>query len=96
MELGLPDDDPTVLHMDNQSTMAIAKNPQFHDQTKHIEVRHHFLRRKVEDGEIELEYIPTCYAAAGIFLAANVRRPLKPLRGNRQRLRVNQIDSSDI
>ena len=34
-----------------------------------------------------------CYAAAGVFLAANVRRPLKPLRGNRQRLRVDRIDS---
>jgi hypothetical protein len=58
-ELGLPDDDPTVLQMDSQSAIAIAKNPQFHDRTKHIEVRHHFLRRKVEDGEIELDYIPT-------------------------------------
>ena len=37
-EVGLPNDDPTVLLMDNQSAIAIAKNPQFHDQTKHIEV----------------------------------------------------------
>ena len=44
--------------MDNQSAIAIAKNPQFHDRTKHIEVRHHFLRHKVEEEEMELEYIP--------------------------------------
>jgi len=37
-ELGLLDDDPTILHIDNQSAMAIAKNPQFYDRTKHIEV----------------------------------------------------------
>jgi len=30
-ELGLPNHDPTILHMDSQSAMAIAKNPQFHD-----------------------------------------------------------------
>jgi hypothetical protein len=43
--------------MDNQS--AIARNPKFHDQTKHIEVRHHFLQQKVESEEITLAYTPT-------------------------------------
>jgi hypothetical protein len=37
-EVGLSDDGPTTLYMDNQSIIAIAKNPQFHDQTKHIKV----------------------------------------------------------
>ena len=45
--------------MDNQSAIAIAKNPQFHNRTKHIEVRHHFLHHKVEEEEMQLEYIPT-------------------------------------
>ena len=58
-EIGLPDDNLTTLLMDNQSTIAIAKNPQFHDRTKHIEVCHHFLHHKVEEEEMELEYIPT-------------------------------------
>ena len=57
--VGLLDNDLTVLQMDNQSTMAIAKNPQSYNQTKHIEVQHYFLHHKVEDGEIELEYVPT-------------------------------------
>ena len=39
--------------------MAIAKNPQFHDCTKHIDVKYHFLRRKVEEEVIESEYVPT-------------------------------------
>ena len=37
-EVGLPDDDPTVLLMDNQSAITIAKNPQYYDQMKHIDV----------------------------------------------------------
>ena len=57
-EVGLPNDDPTVLPMDNQSAIAIAKNLQFHDRTKHIEVRHHFKGDKIEQGELELQYIP--------------------------------------
>lgn len=58
-ELGMPDYDPAVLRMDKQSTITIAKNPQFHDRTKHIEVRHHYLRSKVDEEELELEYILT-------------------------------------
>ena len=56
--------------MDNQSAIAIAKNPQFHDRTKHIEVRHHFIRDKIEQGELELEYIPTGEQVADVMTKA--------------------------
>jgi hypothetical protein len=58
-ELSLDTLSPTILHVDNQSTIAIAKNPEFHDCTKHIDVRHHFLQQVVEDGTVELHYTPT-------------------------------------
>ena len=58
-ELGLDMSSPTALHIDNQSAIAIARNPEFHDRTKHIDVCYHFLRQVVEDKSIELEYIPT-------------------------------------
>ena len=53
--------------MDNQSAMAIAKNPQFHDRTKHIEVRYHYLHDKVEAKELDLEYIPTGEQVADVL-----------------------------
>nr|GEZ64041.1 putative ribonuclease H-like domain-containing protein [Tanacetum cinerariifolium] len=31
-------------HIDNESTICIVKNPVFHSKTKHIEIRHHFIR----------------------------------------------------
>jgi Reverse transcriptase (RNA-dependent DNA polymerase) len=57
--LGFATNSPTTLLMDNQSAIAIAKNPTHHERTKHIEVRYHFLKRMVEDGKIKLEYVPT-------------------------------------
>ena len=66
-ELGLTSDNSTTLLMDNQSAMTIARNPEFHDRTKHIEVRYHFLRVKVENGELELEYVPTGEQVADIL-----------------------------
>ncbi len=58
---------PTTLLIDNQSAIALAENPIFHVQTKHIDVRHHWVREKVEDGNVELEYIPTADQTADIF-----------------------------
>ncbi|GJT31033.1 putative ribonuclease H-like domain-containing protein [Tanacetum coccineum] len=34
----------TKIHIDNESTICIVKNPVFHSKTKHIEIRHHFIR----------------------------------------------------
>jgi hypothetical protein len=50
---------PIPLLIDNQSAIAIAKNPEFHDRTKHIDIRYHFLRHKVESGELTLDYLST-------------------------------------
>jgi hypothetical protein len=49
----------TIIYCDNQGAMALAKNPQFHGRTKHIETHHHFVREKVASGEVQLEYTPT-------------------------------------
>ncbi|GJX86470.1 putative ribonuclease H-like domain-containing protein [Tanacetum coccineum] len=34
----------TDIHIDNESTICIVKNPVFHSKTKHIQIRHHFIR----------------------------------------------------
>ncbi|GJS25346.1 putative reverse transcriptase, RNA-dependent DNA polymerase [Tanacetum coccineum] len=34
----------TKIYIDNESTICIVKNPVFHSKTKHIEIRHHFIR----------------------------------------------------
>jgi hypothetical protein len=50
---------PTTLLIDNQSAIAIAKNPAHHERIKHIKVCYHFLKKKVEEKEIELKYVLT-------------------------------------
>ena len=48
-----------LLLCDNQSTMKIAQNPVFHKRSKHIAIRYHFIREKVELGEINLQFVRT-------------------------------------
>jgi hypothetical protein len=51
----------------NTSVISIAKNPVFHKRTKHLEVRHHFLRDNVEKRDIEMRYIDIERQLANIF-----------------------------
>ena len=51
--------EPTVVREDNQSAIAIAQQPHSHSKMKHIDIRYHFVREKVQDNTIELRYCPT-------------------------------------
>ena len=50
---------PTPLHSDNQSAIALTKDQQYHVRTKHIDVRFHFIRWVVSEGQLSLIYCPT-------------------------------------
>ena len=46
-----------TIYCDNTSAINISKNLVQHSQTKHIEIRHHFIREPVEDSTLTLEFI---------------------------------------
>ena len=48
-----------TIYCDNTSAINISKNPVQHSRTKHIEIRHHFIRELVKDGTLTLEFIHT-------------------------------------
>ncbi|GKA03269.1 putative ribonuclease H-like domain-containing protein [Tanacetum coccineum] len=49
----------TKIHIDNESTICIVKNPVYHSRTKHIEIRHHFIRDCYEKRLIDVIKIHT-------------------------------------
>ncbi|OAE32015.1 hypothetical protein AXG93_2772s1250 [Marchantia polymorpha subsp. ruderalis] len=57
----------TTIHGDNQGSLNLAQNPIYHGRTKHIEVRHHFIREKIASGEINLAYVSTNEQLADIL-----------------------------
>lgn len=48
-----------VLFNDNQSAIKLAQSKNYHSRTKHIDIRHHFIRDKCEEGLIKLKYLCT-------------------------------------
>ena len=83
--------DHVPLLCDNESAIKIANNPVQHSRTKHIDIRHHFLRDHVAKGDIELSHVRTEKQLADIFT-----KPLDERRFCELRSELNIIDSRNI
>ncbi|XP_057749111.1 retrovirus-related Pol polyprotein from transposon RE1 isoform X1 [Arachis stenosperma] len=58
---------PMRLYCDNKSAISISHNPVLHDRTKHVEVDKHFIREKIERGQICISYVPTTEQLADVL-----------------------------
>jgi hypothetical protein len=65
-------DAPTTvkLRIDNMSSIALCKNPVYHDRSKHIDVKYHFIRECVEDGKVDVDHVSTDGQLADILTKA--------------------------
>nr|GEX94633.1 retrovirus-related Pol polyprotein from transposon TNT 1-94 [Tanacetum cinerariifolium] len=62
--------DKIPMYCDSKATIAISCNPVQHSRTKHIDVRYHFIKEKVENGIVELFFVRTEYQLADLFTKA--------------------------
>nr|GEW83298.1 retrovirus-related Pol polyprotein from transposon TNT 1-94 [Tanacetum cinerariifolium] len=58
------------LYFDNRSAIALCCNNVQHSRSKHIDIRHHFIREQVKKGVVELYVVTTDYQLADIFTKA--------------------------
>ena len=83
--------DEILLLCDNESAVKIATNPVQHSRTKHIDIRHHFLRDHVIKGDIKIDGIGTDDQLADIFT-----KPWDESRFCKLRNELNIIDFSNV
>nr|GEX69735.1 retrovirus-related Pol polyprotein from transposon TNT 1-94 [Tanacetum cinerariifolium] len=62
--------DKIPMYCDSKAAIAISCNPVQHSRTKHIDVRYHFIKEKVEKGIVELFFVGTKYQLADMFTKA--------------------------
>ncbi|GJX59276.1 hypothetical protein Tco_0290666 [Tanacetum coccineum] len=72
-------DDIPIL-CDNKGAIDLSKNPVLHSRTRHIEIRHHFLRDNVQKGNISTEKVSSEDNIADILTKPLKREPFNLLR----------------
>lgn len=63
-DIGSQAEGPSVIFCDNQGAIKIVKNHEINSRIKHIDVRHHVIRKHQQKGHINVEYVPTREQAA--------------------------------
>ena len=81
--------DATCIHCDNQSCMKLSKNPMFHDKSKHIEIKYHYIRDMVQRGAMKLQYVATDDQIADVLMKPLARVKFEYFR---EKLGVLQIE----
>jgi hypothetical protein len=76
---------------DNESSIKLANNPMQHSRTKHIDIRHYFLRGHEAKGDIELCHVNTKNQLADVFT-----KPLDETRFCFLRSELNILDSRNV
>ena len=75
----------------NESAIKLANNPIRHSRTKHIDIRHHFLRDHKTKGDIKIHHVSTEKQLADIFT-----KPLGESRFCALRSELNILDSRNV
>ena len=76
---------------DTESAIKMTQNPVQHSRTKHIDIRHHFIRDRQQKGDISIESIGTKDQLADIFT-----KPLDEKRFCKLRNELNILDFSNL
>ena len=58
-DIGFAQRTPTTIHEDNQGAICLSQNPKDHSRTKHIDIKFHYIREKVTERQLRVEYCAT-------------------------------------
>ena len=75
---------------DNQSAIAISQNDVHHHRTKHIDIRHHYIREAVKTNQVKLQWIPTEVQLADMLTKGLAKNRFMQLRNKVQYIHVHE------
>ena len=84
--------DHVLIRCDNTSAINLSKNPILHSRTRHIEIRHHFLRDHVQKGDCVLEFVDTKNQLADIFTKPLPKETFFAIKRELGLLYINKLD----
>ena len=66
-EININVENPIQILTDSKGSIALAKNPEHHSRTKHIDIRHHFIREQVASKAVEMVFVGTASMGADVL-----------------------------
>ena len=72
---------PTKVYSNNRAAISIAHNPILHDRTTHVEVDKHYIKEKIENGQICMNYIPTGEQLADVLTKGLPKKQFEKMIG---------------
>lgn len=79
-DLGLAQEGPTTLFVDNKAAIDLAHNPMHHSRTKHIDIKWHFIREQIDANIINLSHVASAENRADIMTKPLSRSKFENLR----------------
>lgn len=76
-ELGFENLTDAVIYSDNYGALRLADNPVFHARSKHIAIRHHFIREALADKRIRVNHVSSGDNVADMFTKSLPRPKLE-------------------
>ena len=84
--------DKVPLHCDNQRAVRLVYNTEFHQRSKHTQLRFHYIREQAAEQKIEVKYVSTDDQLADIFTKA---LPTPKFTSMRRRIGIGKISGPD-
>jgi hypothetical protein len=78
------------LKVDSKSALALARNPVFHERSKHIDLRYHFIQNCLAEGTVRATYVNTVDQLADILTKALGRVKFQELRGRIEMVHIGR------
>jgi hypothetical protein len=78
------------LKVDNKSALALTRNPVFHERSKHIDLRYHFIQNCLAEGTVSATYINTVDQLADILTKVLGRVKFQELRARIGMVQIGQ------
>ncbi|CAN6683482.1 unnamed protein product [Malus baccata var. baccata] len=74
---------PPVIFCDNMSAIALSANPVFHSRIKHLDTDYHFIRERLQQGDLEVAYVPAYVLTKGLHSPTFVKHCFNLKLGSR-------------
>jgi hypothetical protein len=79
-EIGMQVQEAITVGSDSQSALNLIGNPVYHEKSKHIGIRFHYIREQVQQKLVEFVYVPTEFQVADSLTKAVPREKLEYCR----------------